>query len=712
MKRTGMPVRRELRQIQNAMSSMLANGVSPTADEYRKLAARAGQLRDAMADVDEEIRAQANDTRNMTLAFGAFGDGISLLQGYQSAMSLFGGSNETAAKAIQKMMAAQQLLNVVQKLGTDITSKSTIIGKGYLLVKNAIAGAAHAQAAGEVVATVATNGLAKATKGATAAQVALRAVSKGGVWGIAAAGIAAVGVAIYKAYQRYKTAEEEAAKHAEAMRSRLDSLSEEVGKVTGKYFALQAQYRVLRDEHSKTAWIKENQSAFKELGIRINDIADAERLFVSNSGAVVKALIDRSVAAAKAALAQQKYMDALKGKSVIAGQEIGEEFTKEQRRELYGKGYIGRERGSETVHWTEEGARARNAYLLGKAERDLRKELLSITRDQVDAQNRLDSLSGKEIKAEKKKTKKEKASGTKKDATDSIRTLAEADALIESLNAAIAKTPDIHKKLSLDKELKEVEAFRKQVQGIIDDSAWKQRQSVLKDMGGLQPSDIGTLSVPAFDLGKLNDITDAIREETNRQAEAWNDLQESIRGFKDNLGGDATAITGTWIALAKTMKSSRDTLTNAASGLVVLGDSLRQLGSNGAIAKAGAVMAAIGQIILGFASASAQAAAHNPYAWLAFLGAGLAAASVAISTIESFNTGGVVQGSSYTGDHVPAMLNSGEMVLTTAQSANLFRAIKSNALGGGINGDVRFEIEGTKLVGVLRNQNSKTGKIR
>ena len=69
--------------------------------------------------------------------------------------------------------------------------------------------------------------------------------------------------------------------------------------------------------------------------------------------------------------------------------------------------------------------------------------------------------------------------------------------------------------------------------------------------------------------------------------------------------------------------------------------------------------------------------------------AGLTAAATAvqIAAIQSnapkmptFSTGGIVPGASFSGDMIPAMLNSREMVMNMEQQENLFNAIKSNAL--------------------------------
>ena len=61
-------------------------------------------------------------------------------------------------------------------------------------------------------------------------------------------------------------------------------------------------------------------------------------------------------------------------------------------------------------------------------------------------------------------------------------------------------------------------------------------------------------------------------------------------------------------------------------------------------------------------------------------------ASIAASKPKtpSFATGGIVPGTSYTGDRVRANVNSGEMILNTAQQAQLWKMANGNSNGGGI----------------------------
>ncbi|OAV66939.1 hypothetical protein Barb6_02460 [Bacteroidales bacterium Barb6] len=80
---------------------------------------------------------------------------------------------------------------------------------------------------------------------------------------------------------------------------------------------------------------------------------------------------------------------------------------------------------------------------------------------------------------------------------------------------------------------------------------------------------------------------------------------------------------------------------------------------------------------------------------------------------QKFATGGVVGGSSFTGDNLLARVNSGEVILNREQQEKIYHSMeggRDSTNGGG--GDVRFEIAGTKLVGVLANINRQQEKRR
>lgn len=103
-----------------------------------------------------------------------------------------------------------------------------------------------------------------------------------------------------------------------------------------------------------------------------------------------------------------------------------------------------------------------------------------------------------------------------------------------------------------------------------------------------------------------------------------------------------------------------------------VGSAMQQLGSDSGVAKAGMIAGALGQIVLSYAEAMTSAAKTGWISWLAFGLTGAAQLASIIATVKGFATGGIVGGSSTTGDKIPIRVNSGEMVLTKSQQARLF----------------------------------------
>ena len=213
------------------------------------------------------------------------------------------------------------------------------------------------------------------------------------------------------------------------------------------------------------------------------------------------------------------------------------------------------------------------------------------------------------------------------------------------------------------------------------------------------------------DFAKVfGDAMEKVREEAQKAEEEFKNLTDSIR---NQYGGQIADFATRFAELAKFIKDGGDTTEAAAAGLVMLGDSLQTIAGDGAIAKAGAIMAAIGQCVLGFATASAQAAALGPFGWLAFVGAGLGTLATMISTIQGFSNGGIIGGATTSGDMQLARVNAGEMILNNSQQARLFDLLDGGAAMIGNNqGKVDFRISGQNLVGTLRNYNTKMSKVR
>lgn len=129
-----------------------------------------------------------------------------------------------------------------------------------------------------------------------------------------------------------------------------------------------------------------------------------------------------------------------------------------------------------------------------------------------------------------------------------------------------------------------------------------------------------------------------------------------------------------------------------------LGNALMEIGGNGEIAKAGAVLAAIGQIILSFATASAQAAKLGPLGWIAFVTTGITTLGTVIGTLKRFETGGIVGGSSTMGDKQLVRVNSGEMILNSRQQSHLFNILDNGLYTqNGTNVSITGKIKGSDI---------------
>lgn len=91
----------------------------------------------------------------------------------------------------------------------------------------------------------------------------------------------------------------------------------EITKLVGKYQLLQAQFKNLKTEGEKKQWIKENADEFKELGIQIGNVNDAQKAFIENSQMVVEALRLQAEATALKTIYEQAYAEAYEKNKVL-----------------------------------------------------------------------------------------------------------------------------------------------------------------------------------------------------------------------------------------------------------------------------------------------------------------------------------------------------------------------------------------------------------
>lgn len=140
-----------------------------------------------------------------------------------------------------------------------------------------------------------------------------------------------------------------------------------------------------------------------------------------------------------------------------------------------------------------------------------------------------------------------------------------------------------------------------------------------------------------------------------------------------------------------------DSSEKAAEGIVMVSDALQQLGIFSGIADEGLRAATS---FIGKALGIVGSVLPGP------LGKALGGIG---GLIGSFDGGGIIGGTSYTGDRLVARVNSGEMILNPAQQRQLFDM--ANGGGGSDSGVTSAALRGEDLYFALRNYGRRTGKI-
>jgi hypothetical protein len=116
----------ELKKTQRALVDMALAGKQGT-KEFREMETRAGQLRDAIGDVNRRVNQLASDTPKLqvlTSAAQGIAGGFAAAQG---AAALFGSENEDVQQAILKTQGAMALLNGVQQVSNTLNKDSAVM---------------------------------------------------------------------------------------------------------------------------------------------------------------------------------------------------------------------------------------------------------------------------------------------------------------------------------------------------------------------------------------------------------------------------------------------------------------------------------------------------------------------------------------------------------------------------------------------------------
>ena len=352
-------LKQEIRELEKAMADYrMQNGTDQTA-EYQAMAQRLGELRDIRGDIQRQGSIFSNDEGQIAGVMSGVQGLTGAFTAAQGAVSLFAGKNEDLQRVMLKVQSLMAITMGLQQAANALNKDSAFrlvtinslkefwnkLTKEATTVQTAETAATAAQAAAEGTEAAAETANTAAKKANTAAQVentgatganaaaqgvqtasavagtaanltlagAFRAVGLAiksiPVFGWIVAGISAIIAIVSKLIE----VEKEASKTANEFK---EKASEAASEPIVKYEMLRNEWeRVKGDVNRLNKFIRDHADEMKTLGIRINDAKDAEKVFGSQSNAIIAALNARAKAAAAAAMAVDTYKQILEAKA-------------------------------------------------------------------------------------------------------------------------------------------------------------------------------------------------------------------------------------------------------------------------------------------------------------------------------------------------------------------------------------------------------------
>lgn len=495
--------------------------------------------------------------------------------------------------------------------------------------------------------------------------------------------------------------------------------SQALAPVLTKYTELQEKWKQLRSAHEKNAFIKDNAAAFRDMGVGIRSVSDAEDFLVKNTSKVVSALTARAEAAAAYDLVKQDMEKAIKYEDMATEQN-------KKNREIYKKkvhtGYyyadeaLDREIDSGRMAVTNPKQRQYEQWAR-VARQNAKRHLAIAQRAQGTADAGLKPYAPIEPSTAGRGTGRGTTRGSSKATVkvekadpgllnDLRRQLQEATKemngalTIEAVVEARGKRDDIQKQIDA---LEGNDAFT--IEAEVKPAGPKPGSVEYKREAYKDAENAASQIQSDFDSGIID------TSEAQRQIDALND---KLQGIDKNLKPIHLQVD------ASDVDKKREKLQGATDSVEQLGQSLGQLGESIGVPElnvAGTMAQAIATMTAGYAAATLQSASLGPWAWIAFAATGLAQLAAMISSVKSmagsYATGGIIGGYSYSGDKLTAHVNSGEMILNRQQQARLF------ALANGVGRVALPSVQHPRLsglasgvLGTQRIEVSVSGRMR
>lgn len=281
-------LRMQLRNAREQLAQMEQAGLRGT-ETFKKLQQECGRLADAIGDAQTQARIFSHDNAGLQGMIAGLSGVAGAFSAAQGAVALFAGENENLQKIMLKVQALMSITMGLQQVANALNKDSAFMLVTVTKAKELLA--------------VATNKLTVALGGSAIAAKALMATL---TLGLSVAITAAIVL-----WDKFSGSTKEAAKSTEAARKMFDdyhkTMAGKSADLVGKYAKLRDEYGKLKTAAEKQQWIKDNATEFDNLGLSVNNLTDADRVFVSNTKNVIKALELRAKALALQELQMKAY---------------------------------------------------------------------------------------------------------------------------------------------------------------------------------------------------------------------------------------------------------------------------------------------------------------------------------------------------------------------------------------------------------------------
>lgn len=761
------PLKKQLRDLTAIMSKMNLDNMIDN-DLFVTMTAKAAEMKDALGDASQAIRLMSSDTAKLDATI----EGFQVLAGaagvVTGVMGTLGTENERLQQAMLKVQSVISVMNGVQQIANALNKDSILMLRLKALqqkINNALTATSTSETAKNTASTTVNTaaGVANnvATKKGTIAQKAwnvTKAISKALLGDFT--GLLIVGAGALLTYAlTTSNSTEETDKQAEATKKAkeaTDEFAKAVADGSSKQIAqietLTTQYSNLHTEIERNDFINKHRKEIENLVGATDDLKGSWDKFVKDKDKIVAALTEIAIANAYQAQIEKVVSEYIEQRYKLTSGMVhykkwkqGDVVSEDKAKELglvegvdYKKG--GMNWKGEKLNLLEASGVARaNSFEIAKSRKGFQNAVDALDKGiQARVSELVDEMQKHQNKANSLyptlpsnnntttgggtyRTHGGKSTGGGGDKAD---TRTEYQKRIDTLKQQIEKAKtdlenavyeNVDKKIisELWKKVEELKRAKEDLEGAVELGVPINQYRITKVR--IAADEVKDVELEPLQVKVETDL-DAFKkgaEDLGKQFASYIPTDQLYK-FTEEYQNAVEQLKGTEWGESLFNMFEGDTTADKVSGI---GQSFQALGNvlanfDGAAAKAGAVLAAVGQIVLGFAEASTMAAKLGPIGWIAWLGAGLAAVATTIATIKGFADGGIIEGSSYHGDRIVARLNAGEMVLNRKQQANLFRALDHGIASNVGGGKVEFEIKGSTLKGVLKNYDNKMNKVR